>query len=143
MTDFVPGPTAARRLALALRAAMPDDFVWDFGTIFSKDDGVSICDPGLEPDCRTFGCAMGLAHVLWPEANADLLNYCNLAHEAFGMPRDVFDAIFYGYGPEQGAPERYTYGGKPHSRVTPAMVADSIDRWLVDQGHPTSLDAAP
>lgn len=54
MTD---SPTLRRAiLADALRADLPAGHTWDFGTYFETKP------------CGTVGCAIGVAHCLWPEA---------------------------------------------------------------------------
>lgn len=140
-----PGPAGARLLALALRrqAADPDPgFTWDFGLTYARRA------------CGSIDCAGGLAYVLWPrDVPLKHLGYgvepqlVDLGVRC-GMPRDVARCIFYGNSPYASVSERYGYGRRlaepeDYAAVAPADVADRIDRWLADGGHPTSLEDAP
>ncbi len=111
---YIPGPEGLRVLALALRAPMPEGFGLDFGTKYQNDE------------CGTVGCAMGLAKTLWFTSRArrsmDISAAFNISH---------FDvaALF--------VPNNLDY-----AKITPAMVADAIDRYL-DSGDIWPQDLRP
>ena len=136
---FILGREGARQLATALRDLLPMTlgFRWDFGQIFDNDYGVendeardALEAKGVEP-CGTVGCAMGYAALIWPEEfpirdNWDSPSQFNAMMMAnLGMPEDVADAIFWGAGKLYEALQR------KGEDITPAMVAEQIEAWLV------------
>lgn len=122
---FVPGPEGARRLARALRRQMPEGFSWDFATSWHNDNSTT--------ECGTIGCALGLAHIKWPDEFGCPIGLdsaiSEIAHKIH-MPKDITWNIF-------GMAS--TYGCK-FIEVTPTMVADAIDAWLVSVGERTSQE---
>ncbi len=98
-------------LANVLRHSIPDGHHWYFGTYYENTL------------CGTIGCAIGVAHLLWPEAclvttagGAD----DDLIAEWFGMTDKQVERVFYLNG---GA-----YRGHHFDTVTPAMVANILDK---------------
>jgi hypothetical protein len=95
------------RLVAALRAPLPARFEWDFGTVYEKRG------------CGTVGCALGLAQILWPRSiDADVTPEERVAR-FFGITEEDADRVFYAVGNPYG---RYI------SNVTPAMVADELEK---------------
>lgn len=116
----------------ALRAEMPLGFAWDFSHIYVRPVN----------RCGSAGCALGLAMQRWPEAlvpsqfkpsgdrryPAHVTAVTGLGvHEQwarfFGMPTDIFVAIFLA--------QAKFYGVATRLDVTPAMVASAIDHYDV------------
>jgi hypothetical protein len=104
-------PALRRRvLADALRAQMPQGHEWEFGTYLDVHE------------CGTAGCAIGLAHLLWPEAGlvepddwgGDTDD--NQVAEFFGLTLEQEQTIFYSTGYEAGW------------NATPEMVADALEK---------------
>jgi hypothetical protein len=97
-----------QRLIQALRQEMPEGYRWKFGHYYR------------ETYCGTSGCAIGLAHLLFPECNLIIENkgvvLQNVA-EGLGMTFDDVMRIFHSNG----------YRGQGQ-RITPAMVADALER---------------
>ena len=76
------GLAGLAQLSDALRWSMPHNFRWDFGHLLEKEAG----------HCGSYGCAIGLAHVLWPK-EVPSSTYVHLA--AFlGLPCDDMCPIF-------------------------------------------------
>ncbi len=111
--SFAPGEEGLRRLVKALRLidggiqVTPRPHAWDFSLISDRTD------------CGTVGCAMGLAQVLWP--NEWFMCAGNLAARLFPAEKWVKSFDF----------EKIFVPPVVFSRVTPSMVADVIDDYLV------------
>ena len=111
--SFAPGGEGLRRLVKALRlidgglqvTSRPHE--WDFSLISDRTD------------CGTVGCAMGLAEVLWPDERQMCAG--NLAARLF--PSDKWAKSFDF--------EKLFVPPVVFSRITPSMVADVIDDYLV------------
>lgn len=113
MTAFVRGNEGLRQLSKALRGEMPQGFTWDFWVVEAKDfEG-----------CGTVGCALGLARQLWPK---EFQGVCaaDAAHKNFDMTYEAVRRIFFGRG---------AYSDAANEEITPAMVADEIDRYLAER----------
>jgi hypothetical protein len=85
---------------------VPETHEWNFKTYY------------IEKSCGTAGCAIGLAHTIWPGAGLleiKDLDYENVASH-FGMSEAQIDDVFHHSG--------YPCGGV----VTPEMVADKLER---------------
>lgn len=97
-------------LANALRGPMPDGFVWSYASWFAK------------VHCGTAGCAIGLAHLIWPDA--ELIDHGSPSYDRlcsfFGMTEDEAAGCFWTGHPETGLV----------SDVTPGMVADRLDAFV-------------
>lgn len=99
------------RLIEALRAEMPEGFIWDFRHVAQKTD------------CGTAGCALGLACLIWPDDD----HLPTPGHRAtlnsvatfFGV--DPITAYMVFFNP-------YYYGFHDYHQVTPAMVADALEK---------------
>lgn len=91
-----------RMLSEALKQEMPPTFGWNFQTVLRTTS------------CGTAGCAIGLAYQL------KLLDRETPSTLAFEMAYSDIRRIF-------GADNSY---GVPMSRVTPAMVAAELDRFI-------------
>lgn len=86
---------------------MPDGFVWNYASWFEK------------VHCGTTGCAIGLAHLIWPDAKLIVAGApsCERLCSFFGMTDDEAGGCFWTEHPGTG-----------HLRdVTPGMVADRLD----------------
>ena len=111
---YIPGPEGLRVLARALRAPMPAGFEWNFDIKYENDE------------CGTVGCAMGLAKTLWFKCRSR----CSMdISEAFNISYFDVVALF--------VPNNLDY-----DKITPAMVADAIDRYL-DSGDIWPEDLRP
>lgn len=53
--EKVAARTRGYQLVEALKN-LPENFTWDYGEIYNEN----------HPTCGTLGCALGLAHVMWP-----------------------------------------------------------------------------
>jgi hypothetical protein len=98
-----------RRLIAALRSEMPSGFKWNFLFVHEKRA------------CGTVGCALGLAKeigILDEPLLSDAANKFNLSREQANL-------IFY--PPPHNIRRIY---GCAFSKVTPAMVADALERTL-------------
>jgi hypothetical protein len=106
-------PALRRRiLADALRAQMPKGHEWEFGAYLEVRE------------CGTAGCAIGLAHLLWPEAEL-------VEPDAFdGDVDDDQVAKFFGLTLEQEQLIFYSDGYEARWNATPEMVADALDECL-------------
>lgn len=137
-TVFVPGKEGLRRLAMLLRRYRRPGFHWDFPSILRS---AYVGEP-----CGTFGCALGLAVLTWPEVavasdfDGETMSFGDGEFDAvpklFGITEAEMRTIFYGH-PQGGA--RKNIYGKPISRVTRRDVADAIDRFLAT-GKVTAAD---
>ena len=102
-------------LSYALRHpdTWPKDFVWDFG--------------------KCTQCAMGLAHHLWGEMipQVGTTNGASVMAREFGMKYEAADRIFL----RQRGKTKWLFGLRDAipdmDRITPEMVADQIDSYLV------------
>ena len=108
------GLAGLKQLGDALREPLP--IRWDFSTSLKWN-----------VECGSYGCALGVARILWPEQVHNHLT-ANLAM-ALGLPKKDLGPIFgtsfkslvFGTGP---------YGSKLNKFVTPTDVADAIDRYI-------------
>lgn len=94
-----------RELATALRAPMPERFLWDFTYVHRPHK------------CGTVGCALGLARemgLLDPREE--------LITNAFGLQYNEVARVF-------GNPGHY--GAETHNEVRPEQVADALDLIIV------------
>lgn len=130
---LAPGYEGCRQLARALRAkTFPKDFYWFFGTTslaiddekdraeFEEEENVAL----PEGWCGTAGCAIGLAHVLWPRQVRYETDWDDL-RELLRMSRDEFRDIFI-------------KGADTPLVVTPETVADRLDAYLTARGEKPS-----
>lgn len=99
------GRTRLRMLADALRGKMPEGFRWDFERTFETED------------CGSTGCAMGLAHIIWPAHMASATSY--VMAEVFGLSLKAATSLFIP-----------NISDAAYGAMTPRMVADAIDRYL-------------
>ena len=106
---FSPGKEGLRKLAVLLRADMPENFRWDYSVP---------CD--RRGACGTIGCAYGLAKTVWPELELHGIEMIGTLCKAFGLETYAAIEIFYC---------ARTYG-KEWRQVTPHDVANAIDRYL-------------
>jgi hypothetical protein len=100
-----------RQLIAALRAPMPEKFEWDFSASFRT------------AECGSAGCALGLAHILWPDKISALPGYSDVGGQiglSAGATREIMGAI----------PHLCRFGYLSMSSVTPAMVADALEETL-------------
>lgn len=127
--------TGRERLAAlrdALRREMPETFLWEFFNILTTPSEV---DLEMHPKCSSVGCALGLAHVLWPElklADRDhgCTSFCdNNAMRAFAIEPAVLGKIFF-------ATDGCYDIAHHRDGVTPELVAQAIDNYL-RTGDPT------
>lgn len=102
-----------RVLEEALRAEMPQGFVWDFSVAH------------VEGWCGSYGCALGVAQQIGLIPNA----LTTLVEGGFGMRLKEFEAIF-------GAPDGY--GTSSPSAVTPIMVADELRKIIAREEADTA-----
>ena len=108
---FTPRHDGLRKLAWVLRhpEVWPKGHTWNYNSTIVRHE------------CGTFGCAMGVARLMWPAHinDADVVEM----GDKFEMLLCDAGAIFY---------EPPTYG-KTAAEVTPLDVADAIDRYLAAQ----------
>ena len=105
---FTPGPGGLRKLAWVLRhpGVWPPGHTWDYNKTIVRHQ------------CDTFGCAMGVAQLMWP-AHIDDTNVMEMS-DKFNMPLGDANAIFY---------DPFTYD-KHWTDVTALDVASAIDSYL-------------
>lgn len=101
--------TPALRLAFlaeVLRQPLLEDHIWDFGTVYEKNE------------CGTVGCAIGIAHIIWPAAGLVNNGWAIEAkiNEYFDLTENQIYACFFELGEEK--------------LVTPIMVAERIERLI-------------
>jgi len=113
------GFAGLRQLATELENQLPWNFTWDFSVSWRpKSKG-----------CGSYGCAIGLAHELWPEQvlNTDG-SYAFLL--AIGLPERHWRALtqIIGYSSSDLYPQRND-GGILWGAVTPQMVAKELNRF--------------
>lgn len=81
-------------LAVALRASLPKGFRWDYSTWWNE-----------RRDCGTAGCAIGLAHLMWPHAgllDEDHAPNDSIIFDFFGMTEEQAAHCFWGPHPKTG-----------------------------------------
>ena len=117
---FTPGPEGLRKLAWVLRhPEVWPQHRWSF---------LTICDD--VGACGTIGCAVGVAHRMWPAGIAMSLGVASAA-KAFGIPQEDARYLFASVAPYVGE----TYAKRPQ-HVTPLDVADAIDSYLAQSRAP-------
>lgn len=111
LTTLQSGPEGLRQLAYVLRhrEVWPPLHRWHYEHIL------------YPTHCGTAGCAIGIAKLMWPGKFPGSQYYIDQAARLFKMERRNADIIFAGAG--LGKVEFM-------AQVTPAMVADEIDRYL-------------
>ncbi len=115
--------TRRRMLANALREAPPENFTWEFGIVYRNYSSIVYRNYS---SCGVYGCAIGWAHVLWPELNVfDVYMAEDLEGlgKLFGMTTRQVARIFFG---ETKGGRNYYKGG--YANVTPRMVANALDK---------------
>lgn len=99
------GHARLTKLSRLLRTGeFPASFTWDFEKYKEKTD------------CGTVGCALGLAHMIWPNDFRSLTRV-----EFFGTTYETDTKLFFNTN---------NFYGKLDAAVTPVDVADAIDRYL-------------
>ena len=94
------GLAGLKQLGDALRMSLPRSMFWDFGV-----NEVHI-------DCGTYGCAMLVAHILWPtKVHGPHFGYL---HGALRLPTADLYPLFGGTGMHDSG----IYGGKTHDQIT-------------------------
>lgn len=86
-------------------------------------------DTLVHNSCGTQGCAAGIAYLCWFDGIHVALE------NVFGLSKGEYRRIFMGCTTDSAGRVSPTYPGF-HADVTPAMVADAIDAYLVD--HPNA-----
>ena len=113
------GLAGVRQLSTELKSQLPWNFTWYFGTSYES-----------EGECGSRGCAIGLAHVLWPEQVASAIGPGSIYdHLDLKSPEQRCELLeIFGHKPSNRYPKR-SDGGVYWNQVTPQMVAKELDEF--------------
>jgi len=113
------GLAGLKQIGDALWWSIPPNFRWVFSELLEEEDD----------QCGSYGCATGLAHILWPET-VTLPTYLAVA-DALDLPQGDMQPIFGCGGADPGP---YDGLGKLLKDITPHDVADAIDCYIAGKG---------